>query len=412
MLVHGISINRYLPMPNQHYIALATILALTLPLSIEAAEWSVEPKISLRTGYNDNIRLTAAPHDSVWETALTPSVKFAMAEENKGLSGDARISVRRFSGGSGRESSDTLDREDYHLGTDGWYNTLRNSFRASLDYTRDSTLDSELDQTGNVVDDRATRERLFLAPAWTTSLTELINLELAYEFTNVDYSDDPGIQDLVSYDYHTPSAALLYQFSPRTQATLSAGYSSYRPDADVSVDSDTLSLQAGLSRNFSETLQASFLVGRRDTTSDIIGGGETDTNSAVYSASLTKTLETGSLSASLTRSSSPGADGELFDRTRLVLLGKHRFTETINSSLRIVYTENETIVNRLGITPNSDTEDFFRVTPRIEWRWSRAWSLAGEYQYATDDKADGSDAERNAVYVTLSYRPVKWSVAR
>ena len=411
--MHGISIIRYLPMPKQHYIALATILALPLPLSIEAAEWSVEPKISLRSGYNDNIRLTTASHDSVWETALTPSVKFAMAEENKGLSGDARASVRRFSGGSGRESSDILDREDYHLGTDGWYNTMRNSFRAGLDYTRDSTLDSELDQTGNVVDDRATRERLVLAPGWTTSLTELLNLELGYAFVNVDYSDDPGIQDLVDYDYHDVSAALLYQLSPRTQATFSTGYTGYRPDADFSSDSDTWSLQAGLSRNFSETLQASFLVGRRDTTSDNIEGGETDTDSAIYSASLTKTLETGSLGASLTRSSFPDANGELLDSTRLVLHGKHRFTDTVNSSLRVEYTENETIVNRFGIEPSSETDEFFRVTPKIEWRWSRAWSLAGEYQYATNDEAGSrEDAERNAVYVTLSYRPVKWTIAR
>ena len=400
-------------MPKQNYIALATVLALTLPLSIEAAQWSVEPKISLKTGYNDNIRLTTRDHDSVWETALTPSVKFATEQENKGLSGDARASVRRFSGGSGRESSDILDREDYHLGTDGWYNTQRNSFRAGLDYTRDSTLDSELDETGNVVDDRATRERFVLAPEWTTSLTELLNLQLAYAFTTVDYSDDPGIKDLVDYDYHNTSAALLYQFSPRTVATLSAGYSLYRPDVDFSADSDTVSLQAGLSRNFSETLKASFLVGRRDTETESVVGPDVDTDSAVYSASVTKTLETGSLGASLTRSSFPDANGELLDSTRLVLHGKHRFTATVNSSLRVEYAETETIVNRLGIESSSDNDEFFRVTPRIEWRWSRAWSLAGEYQYATSDEAGVSgDAERNAVYVTLSYRPVKWSIAR
>ena len=138
-----------------------------------------------------------------------------------------------------------------------------------------------------------------------------------------------------------------------------------------------------------------------------------DTDSPVYSASVTKTLQTGSLGASLTRSSFPDANGELLDSTRLVLLGKHRFTETIDSSLKIEYAENETIVRRSGLSPGSDTDDFFRVIPRIVWRWSRAWSLAGEYQYATDDEAGAPrEAERNAVYVTLSYRPVKWSVAR
>ena len=56
------------------------IITLALPMSVQAAEWSAEPKISLRTGYNDNIRLTTADHDSVWETALRPSVKFGVAK--------------------------------------------------------------------------------------------------------------------------------------------------------------------------------------------------------------------------------------------------------------------------------------------------------------------------------------------
>ena len=235
-------------------------IMLAVPVSIQAAEWSAEPRVSLRTGYNDNIRLRAADHDLVWETALSPSVKFGVAKEHQGLSGDAGFAIRRYTGGSGLESSDILDREDYHLNTDAFHNTLRDSFKANLDYTRDSTLDSELDETGNVIQDRATRERLSLGPSWTRTLTELTSLELAYDYSNVEYSDDPGA-NLVDYKYHVTSASLIRQLTPRMQATLAAGYSSYRPDTDF--DSDTLSLQAGLSRNFSETLVASFLVGQR-----------------------------------------------------------------------------------------------------------------------------------------------------
>ena len=417
---------------------LVPVLAMTVPLTTQAAEWSAEPKISLRTGYNDNIRLTAAPHDSVWETALSPSVKFGVAQEHQGLSGDARLSIRRFTGGDGRESSDVLDREDYHFNTDAWHNTLRDSFRGNLDYTRDSTLDSELDQTGNVVDDRATRDRFTLGPSWTRMLTELTRLELSYQYTNVDYSDDPGISNLVGYDYHVASASLLRQLTPRTLGTLAVGFNSYLPDTDF--DSDTITLQAGLTTNFSETLEASVLAGQRETTSDsFIGTGicvgadpgatfpsctggiavptgttntEVDTSSATYSASITKTFETGSVSVSLSRSTNPSSDGELLDRTRAVLTGEHKFTETLRTSLRVEYTENETIVNRVGFVSNPETEDFFRVTPKIHWRWSREWSLTGEYQYATDDQANADEATRNAVYVTLSYRPPKRSLSR
>jgi lipopolysaccharide assembly outer membrane protein LptD (OstA) len=242
----------------------------------------------------------------------------------------------------------------------------------------------------------------------------------------------------VGYDYHVASASLVRQLTPRVQGTLSAGYSSFLPDTDF--DSDTLSLQAGLTTNFSESLVASFLAGQRQTTSDstiitgfCIGGGinaswpsclpngtpslpisiktEVETTSPVFSASLTKTLETGSLSASLSRSSSPSSDGELLDATRLILAGDYKHTETLSSSLKIEYTENETIVNQAGVL-SQDTEEFFRVTPRVSWRWRREWTFAGEYQYARNDDVNRPKATRNAVYVTVSYRPPKRSISR
>ena len=417
---------------------MALVVVLAIPVTARAAEWSAEPKISLKTGYNDNIRLTSAAHDSVWESALSPSVKLAVATETRGLSGDAGFAIRRFAGGSGRESSDILDREDYYLNTDAFLKNLRGSFKANLDYKRDSTLDSELDQTGNVIEDRATREQLSLGPSWSRIITELTRLELTYQYRNVQYINDPGIPDLVGYEYHVGSASLVHNLTPRLQYTLAAGYNSYQPDTNFK--SDTLTLQAGLSSNFTETLLASFLVGERQTTSDtFIGTGvciganpgatfpsctggiaiptgsanaTIETTSAVFSASLAKTLETGSLSAGLSRSSSPSANGELLDATRLILTGDYRLSETLRSSLKIEYTENETIVSRVGFTPNQAKKTFFRVTPRAAWRWSREWELAGEYQYANYEDVNANKATRNAVYVSLAYRPTRMAISR
>jgi hypothetical protein len=420
--------------------AMALVMALVIPVTAQAAEWSAEPRISLLTGYDDNIRLTAADHDSVWETALSPSVRFGAVKENQGLTGDAGLAIRRYAGGTGRESSDALDREDYYFNSIAFHNTLRDSFKVNLDYTQDSTLDSELDQTGNVISDSATREQFSLGPSWSRSLTELTRTDLTYQYSNIDYTDDPGIQNLVGYTYHVASASLVRQLTPRIQGTLSGGYSIYQPDTDF--DSDTLSLQAGLSTSFSETLVVSFLVGQRDTTSDsftaagfCIGaapgatfpscsGGipipagtadtEIETTSPVYTASIVKQLETGSLSATLSRSSFPGSEGELLDSTRLSLNGNYKLTETLDSSLIIEYTENETIVNRVGIVPIRDKENetFFRITPKVVWHWRREWELAGNYQYARNEDANQNEASRNALYLTLSYLPGKHYVSR
>ncbi len=412
-------------------LALTLLAGVSLP--VHAAEWSVEPTVSLRSGYNDNIRLTTASHDSVWEADVTPAVKFGVSRENQGLFGNADVSVRRFYGGSGENSSSLLNREDYHFKVNGYQKTERNNFGANIDLTRDSTLDSELTQTGQVIPNRATRMSTVLNPSWTRSLNEKTRLDLDYRFNRVKYSDEVGQSNLVNYDYNTVSASLLRQFTLLTQGTLSTSFSRYLPETNL--NSDTYSIQLGLTRQHTETLSTSWLAGWRETRSDTstptgvcfmigsfpdcpFGGVQTGTdkdevknNGSVYAASITKTLERGNLGASLSQIATPSGTGGLLDTTRLTLTGEHRFTETLRSNLMVEYYKQDTIVNSSG-TSQTKPRNFFRIRPTITWHWQREWLLTGEYQYSASDNANSSTATQNAVYLTLTYRPTKTFTSR
>lgn len=408
-----------------------------------AAEWSVEPRISLRSGYNDNIRLTTGPHDSVWESSLTPAVKFGVATENNGLFGNASASVRRFTGGSGANSSSLLDREDYQLRTNAYQRSELNEISGTLDLTRDSTLDSELDETGRVIQDRASRTRISLSPSWARLINEKTRLSLSYSFTNVSYSDEIGVPNLIEYDYEVLSASLTRQFTPKLQGTISSSFSTYKPE--IGYDSETMNLQIGLTRNFSETLSTSWLAGVRETSSDTpistgfcVGADdpanfpacspsppgiaiqtgaikdESKNSGSAYSANITKILERGKLTAALSRSSNPSGDGQLLDTTRLILFGEHKFSETFKTSMSVEYSNAETIVNTSG-QPNRQTdEDFFRVKPKLFWQWRQEWLLSAEYEYTENDNNNSSSdtATRNAFYLTLSYHQPKIAVSR
>ena len=418
-------------------LLLALLAGLSLP--VFAAEWSVEPRISARSGYNDNIRLTTADHDSVWEADVTPAVKFGVSTENQGLFGSADVSIRRFYGGSGANSSSLLDREDYHFKVNSYQRTERNNFGANVEITRDSTLQTELDQTGQVISDRATRLSTVLNPSWTRLIDEKTRLQLEYRFNRVEYSDEVGQNNLVNYDYNTVSASLIRNFTERTQGTVSTSASRYKPETGL--NSDTYALQVGLTRQHSETLLTSWLAGWRETKSDSLfptgfcvganpGSGfpkctggfpvqtgtdtdETNNTGATYSASITKTLERGSLGASLSRIATPSGDGQLLDTTRLALTGEHRFTELLRSNLTVEYYTRDTIVNASG-TGNSDTNtrNYFRIRPSISWQWQREWLLSGAYQYAENEQTNGDTATQNSVYLTLTYRPTKIFTSR
>ena len=431
-----------LPLPIRYLPVL--VIALSVP--VPAAEWTAEPDISLRSGYNDNVLLVSGSHSSVWETDLSASTKFGVAKENQGLFGDAGVTIRRFSGGSGRESSDLLDREDYFFNTDAYHQTERNVFRGNIDFIRDSTQDSEVNETGSFTNVYATRIRKTLGASWARTLTEKMSFDLGYQYNNVSFADDPGIIDLIPYKFNQLTASLNYQLTPRTVGIFQSTGSSYKPDTGL--NSDTLNFQAGINSAFSETIDLSILAGYRQTNSDSLfltgfciganpgasfpdcnGGipvatgtdkGTTETSGSVYNASITKRLEKGSLSAVISRTQTPDLNGRLLDSNQLRLNGVYRLTEMLQSSLGIQYSENETIVNIFGRDANDTVirelkdakEKYFSITPRISWRFLREWRLAGEYQYVKREDRLQNTASRNAVYLTLSYVPTKLSISR
>jgi hypothetical protein len=263
-----------------------------------------------------------------------------------------------------------------------------------------------------------------------------------YSFTAVDFSDekDSGSnRNNIEYDYQVFSGSLTRQFTPKVQATLATSYSMYQPETNF--DSDTLSVQVGIRRDFTETLTTDWLAGMRRTESDtgklvpegfcappggsfpdctvgipVVTGSKVRKNSdtdtgTVFSASITKLLESGQLSVSASRISTPSSDGELLDTTRFIFKGEHRFTETLRTTLRAEYSNIE-VISRASLNDRGD-RDIYRVIPRIIWRFQREWEIAGQYEYAKKDEDDESgNATRNAVYLTLSYRPDKLFISR
>ncbi len=67
---------------------------------------------------------------------------------------------------------------------------------------------------------------------------------------------------------------------------------------------------------------------------------------------------------------------------------------------------------RLYRNQDNRKQKYFSITPRISWQFLREWRLAGEYQYVKSKDRLKNTASRNAVYLTLSYVPTKFSISR
>ena len=113
---------------------------------VDAAEWKIDPTVAFRAGYNDNIRLTIDDEVSSAEVRLSPSAVFSVVTPTSGVSGNLRFDFRRF------EDDSDLDDNNVRFVTSSYHRMERSELGLDLDFIKDTTLDSQLENTGLVFD--------------------------------------------------------------------------------------------------------------------------------------------------------------------------------------------------------------------------------------------------------------------
>lgn len=382
-----------------------------------SAEWRAEPSVALRQEYNDNINLTALPHDAVWGIILTPSIKLSSNTEVSQTSASLLLNMNRYSGQTG------LNRDDLYYTLGSSYNTERDTWAGNFAYTRDSTLSSSLSQTGIVLA-RAPHSLLTLNPSWTRLLNERNTLRLSYAFNDSRYSGGAS-SGLVDYTYHTLEADWLYQMSVKDQLSMTASYSRFVTGTH-SYTANTVGLQGGLTHSFSETLQGTLQLGVNQTRSVTnspttlvclfpgfcipLAIPNSVTHSSlvpVLSASLSKQFESGTLTGTASRQEQPTGNGSLVETDQLGLNASRSFSETLVGSANAAVYRSSYIGNAVA-TANSR---YYTLGLGLNWRMSERWKLDAGYRYASSAYQNSTvTATSNLVYATVSYAwPVSMS---
>lgn len=383
-----------------------------------AAEWKFDPNLSLRAGYIDNLRLTTVDEVSSAEATLTPSAAFSVATPTSGASGKLRFDFHRYEEDSDLDENNTL----FRLGT--YHNLERARLGLDLAYISDTTLDSQLEETGLALE-RVRRDRLSAAPSWTWLLSERTSLRASYNYNNVDYKNSAGT-GFVDYTLNNASASLSRVLSERASASVTL--SGTLTDNENNVRSTNGNLQAGFSYRFSDTLLSSAYAGVRHTqveyssTSLIpIYSGTTfigfpltqDVSNSdwggTFSASLTKTFLRGESSFSASRDISNSVNGAPIEVNRANWDNTYRFSETFSGALGLAYYHSKSS-NAIG--QNLD-RNYYQIKPEFIWKFQRFWDLTGSYLYRKQTfDTTSDDAVQNAAYLTLSYHWPRIAISR
>lgn len=405
-------------------------VAMCVPLSGGAAEWSAEPSVRVRREYNDNINLTLQPHNSVNGSIITPKVDFGSRAEIWQINATAELSRRRYSGESG------LDQDDNTFRLASQYATERDTWRLEGTKTLDSVSSDKLTSADTgVVQVQKRRENHGISPSWTRMLTETMQLQLAYQLNNVSYVNSQNI-GLYDYRYRVATARLTNWVSEQNQVFVTGGYSAFHVPA-TGFDSVSRTLQAGISRNFSETMQGTLLAGARRTES-LTQGGKTiyqrsfgfDANgnlviflvpvgvtadvrseetSVTFNGSLEKKFEKSRVNMTVNRSLDPSGSGGQVEQNSL----DFRLNRPLTSRFQLLF--NAYALKSRAVEGNISSNDrrYYYVEPGAFWQLSQEWNLSVGYRYTNLRREyESKDATSNSVHLMLAYYPLKMSISR
>lgn len=369
-----------------------------------AAEWSAEPSLSVKGEYNSNLLLFNG-NNEVWGDWTSPALKFKGSTESLVVEGNVRSEFVHYYGSQDR----SLTNLYFPLRTS--YRWDRYLFSIEGGFTRDNTLRSELQQTGLVLG--FTQRSLWTArPVWTVGLTERLNWQIGYQFTDATYENGLSF-GLVNYQVQGGSSSMSYQATERDQVQFTGEYVRFETPANQ-YHSTYYGIGASASHSFTESLTGTVSSGVRFITStqDIPGGSLTDQENVwVYSGRLKQVFDRATITVEGSREINPSGFGTLLQTDRVGGSLSHKLTETV--TLSVEGTTNFVTPLTSSASRTFPQTRFTNVSPKISWTFAEWWSLGVSYSYA--ERAVGALDEwnfANSTFVMLTYGGPKWSVSR
>lgn len=382
------------------------------------AETIITPSVSLRTEYDDNIRFTV--DDPMDDLISSIQAGLAVSHRTERLQSDSNLSLRAL---KYLQESD-LDREEVHIGTSLSHAlTERWSANGNASYTLDSALESELQETGLIVE-QEDRQRISAGSGLSYRITELQELACSFSLGRTAYDSDRRV------DYDTSNITLTWYRAFRNQRdglTLQSYWNAQSSDAS---EVNTYGLLIGWNRRLTEkwTLNA-FLGARRTQTEysylqqEVVFDPtllpafpfrieeETVTEEeaswgGVADVSVDWKGETWAFSASYNRDLSYSSLGEPIERDRLGLSVNKKFDARWSAGCGGTMT-----LSQYERQSREDTYRRFSLAPSLSYRLTEDHRLRAGfyYDYYKNELSEDSGRDRTRIWISLECRfPQVW----
>ncbi len=352
--------------------------------------------MSAKTGYDDNISFDFNDQISDTYISIKPGIKGNYGSQTLQLGLDAYADVYRYA------QEKELDFENYYAKFVGRYlATNRLSVTGGASYRGDTTLDSELEETGRVVQ-RGNRDQYKGLAGLTYELNEISGIELEYEYIATLYEKLPegAVNQRVDRDVNSITVPYYRWVNNRLdRISLEPSYS--RAETEDNTTIDYYSLSVGWFHIFDSTLRFRGRAGYgyTMTTED---GQERVNNVGNADLRLTKSSETLSLLGGFKSNIRLSSYGELLEVDRLYLRIGKRITE------RFAFSFYGSIYGSRPVEVFDRVDRwYYDLKPEFRYRFTEKLSSRIFYRYSREinsELEDNPERARNIIEFSLDYR--------
>lgn len=374
-------------------------LNMATPNVASAANWEIDPRVQAGYRYSDNYRLDLPGQEvDVSGAEADVGVTFRTVDPRTNFEITPRINSTYF------PDERQEDSNDYYL-TAGFSDVApRRRIDVPFIYSQEDVVDSELpsadggglgeptegDSGRFVVRNR--RDYFRLAPSFSYDLSQRYRMQLNAHYLQADFDNQlPGVQQ--DFSEAGVGAGFGFLTSPRSVLLFRALASQY----DTSRTTDAYGGEVEWNTQYSERSRAYVRVGAQQTKPE---NGSSDTN-LIAGAGGEWASARNRVFLDFTRSVGPVSAGTVVERHQLRLRIDHDVSQRFAVRAGARLSRDEQVED--GSYP---TREYAIGELGFEWRWQRAWSLIGTYNYRWQEYEDEpSDASASAFLIGIVYEP-------
>jgi outer membrane protein assembly factor BamA len=404
-------------------------VALCYSISCQAFEYIFEPVFNSNERYESNLFMQQiAPKQGNWISTLSPALNFGLRHDTGELKSTFTWNQLLYNNQSELNRAEQLFSSNYQ------HKYQRITWSLGSSYNNQSSINSQTTPSG-ILSTPVTNKNLSLSPSVSYTLDELNTLSFNYSYNKATYGKaQNSIQKnlfLSDYTNQQASTSLSHVYSERDTFNASLSGTLYKSQIQ---NTHNYVSQLGWQHRFSEQLSTyvSGGINYSQAESQTLAAQLAQVNfhgtviyvdpftniaypqqryatittqrnnfGKVYSASITKSFEKGSISLSGAQNQSPSAIG-LQTQQSLSINTSYTINERWTSGLSASY--NKTDIS--GQSNSTSNRTYYSLSPNVNWKCSPEINMSLSYTYRQQEyQGSTQPTQGNTIQLNFSYQP-------